>query len=134
MILISVLTRERPHALGRLQPCARPCAKEVIDHCGGGPLRAASIVPRYDLLIQNIEDGLEAVAYRGAHSILRQERRGFPEQLRTGLADFKAAYKFTRRLKTLGRITPYEHVCKVWTSEPDRFILDAIHQRPGLNT
>lgn len=55
-------------------------------------------------------------------------------QLRTHLADFLAAYNFARRLKTLGGLTPYEYICKIWTSEPDRFILDAIHQMPGLNT
>jgi hypothetical protein len=56
------------------------------------------------------------------------------EQLRTHLADFMAAYNFARRLKTLGGLTPYEYICKIWTSEPDRFILDPIHQMPGLNT
>ena len=54
--------------------------------------------------------------------------------LRTHLADFLAAYNFARRLKTLGGLTPYEYVCKIWTSKPDRFILDPIHQMPGLNT
>jgi len=44
-----------------------------------------------------------------------------------------AAYNFARRLKTLGGLTPYEYICKVWTSDPDRFILDPIHQMPGLN-
>ena len=56
------------------------------------------------------------------------------DQLRTHLADFLAAYNFARRLKTLGGLTPYEYICKIWTSEPDRFILDPIHQMPGLNT
>jgi hypothetical protein len=56
------------------------------------------------------------------------------DQLRTHLADFMAAYNFARRLKPLGGLTPYEYICKVWTSEPDRFILDPIHQMPGLNT
>ncbi len=45
-----------------------------------------------------------------------------------------AAYNFARRLKTLGGLTPYEYICKIWTSEPDRFILNPIHQMPGLNT
>jgi len=45
-----------------------------------------------------------------------------------------AAYNFARRLKTLKGLTPYEYICKVWTSEPDRFILNPIHQMPGLNT
>jgi hypothetical protein len=58
------------------------------------------------------------------------ETRG---QLRTHLADFLAAYNFARRLKTLGGLTPYEYICKIWTSEPDRFILDPVHQMPGLN-
>ena len=56
------------------------------------------------------------------------------DQLRTHLADFMAAYNYARRLKTLGGLTPYEYICKIWTSEPDRFILDPIHQMPGLNT
>jgi transposase len=56
------------------------------------------------------------------------------DQLRTHLADFMAAYNFARRLKTLGGLTPYEYICKIWTSEPDRFILDPIHQMPGLNS
>ena len=56
------------------------------------------------------------------------------DQLRVHLADFLAAYNFARRLKTLSGLTPYEHICKIWTSEPDRFILDPIHQMPGLNT
>ncbi|MDX3928144.1 MAG: IS481 family transposase [Shinella sp.] len=55
------------------------------------------------------------------------------DQLRRHLADFLAAYNFARRLKTLGGLTPYEYICKVWTSDADRFILDPIHQMPGLN-
>jgi hypothetical protein len=43
-------------------------------------------------------------------------------------------YNFARRLKTLGDLTPYEYICKIWTSEPERFIFDPIHQMPGLNT
>ena len=56
------------------------------------------------------------------------------EQLRSHLADFLDAYNFARRLKTLNGLTPYEYICKIWTSEPDRFILNPIHQMPGLNT
>ena len=56
------------------------------------------------------------------------------EQLRSHLADFLDAYTFARRLKTLSGLTPYEYICKIWTSEPDRFIVDPIHQMPGLNT
>ena len=56
------------------------------------------------------------------------------DQLRTHLADFMAAYNFARRLKTLSGLTPYEYIAKIWTSDPDRFIVDPIHQMPGLNT
>ena len=55
------------------------------------------------------------------------------DQLRAHLADFLAAYNFGRRLKTLSGLTPYEYICKIWTSEPDRFILNPIHQMPGPN-
>ena len=55
-------------------------------------------------------------------------------QRRTHLADFIAAYNFARRLKTLGGLTPDEYICKIRTSDPDRFILDPIHKMPGLNS
>lgn len=50
------------------------------------------------------------------------------------LADFMAAYNFARRLKTLSSLTPNEYICKIWISESDSFIVDPIHQMPGLNT
>jgi transposase InsO family protein len=55
------------------------------------------------------------------------------DQLRQHLADFAAAYNFGRRLKTLKGLTPYEFICKQWTSEPKRFSLNPLHQMPGLN-
>ena len=55
-------------------------------------------------------------------------------QLRRHLVDFIDAYNFARRLKTLKGLTPYEFICKKWTSEPERFKLDPIHQMPELNT
>ena len=56
------------------------------------------------------------------------------EQLCQHLQDFINAYNFARRLKTLKGLTPYEYCCKCWTSEPDRFIINPLHQMPGLNT
>jgi len=56
------------------------------------------------------------------------------EQLRIHLGDFMAAYNFARRLKTLRGLTPYEYICKIWTSEPDRFIVNPIYHMPGLRT
>ena len=52
------------------------------------------------------------------------------DQLRSHLSDFLNAYNYARRLKTLSGLTPYEYICKIWTSEPDRFILNPIHQMP----
>ena len=56
------------------------------------------------------------------------------DQLRSHLSDFLDAYNFARCLKTLSGLTPSEYICKIWTSETDRFILKPIHQMPGLNT
>ena len=56
------------------------------------------------------------------------------DQLRRHLGDFIDAYNFARRLKTLSGLTPYEYICKTWTSEPERFTLNPTHQMPGLNT
>jgi transposase InsO family protein len=54
-------------------------------------------------------------------------------QLERHLADFIRAYNFARRLKTLKGLTPYEFICKVWTSQPERFTLNPLHHMPGLN-
>jgi transposase InsO family protein len=56
------------------------------------------------------------------------------EQLRHHLDAFVSAYNFGRRLKTLKGLTPYEAICKSWTSEPQRFSFNPLHQMPGLNT
>ena len=56
------------------------------------------------------------------------------DQLRRYLQLFIDAYNFGRRLKTLKGLTPYEFICKRWTLDPDRFIIDPINQMPGLNT
>ena len=56
------------------------------------------------------------------------------DQLRGHLADFLDAYNFGRRLKTLKGLTPYEFICKCWTSQPERFTINPLQQIPGLNT
>jgi transposase InsO family protein len=56
------------------------------------------------------------------------------DQLRAHLQLFVDAYNHARRLKTLRGLTPYEHVCQVWTREPDRFRLDPSHHIPGPYT
>ncbi|PPU91591.1 hypothetical protein XpopCFBP1817_13525 [Xanthomonas populi] len=54
--------------------------------------------------------------------------------LREHLANFIDAYTFGRRLNALKGQTPYEFICKQWTSEPERFTVDRIQLMPGLNT
>ena len=55
-------------------------------------------------------------------------------QLETHITDFIAAYNYARRLKTLQGLTPFEYICKIWTSEPERFNVDPTHHTSGLNT
>lgn len=54
-------------------------------------------------------------------------------QLKTHLSDFVDAYNYARRLKTLNGLTPFEYICKIWTSEPQRFRLNPTHHKLGLN-
>jgi len=56
------------------------------------------------------------------------------DQLRIHLTDFINAYNYARRLKTLSGLTPYEYICKSWTKQPEKFILNPTHQMPGLNS
>jgi transposase InsO family protein len=56
------------------------------------------------------------------------------DQLRAHLRDFVDAYNFARRLKTLNGLTPYEFVCKVWTSQPQRFKITPLQKMPGPNS
>ena len=55
-------------------------------------------------------------------------------QLRAHLHAFLTAYNFAKRLKTLRGLTPYEYICKVWTTQPNRFRLNPLHHTVGLNT
>ena len=55
------------------------------------------------------------------------------DQLKAHLHSFLMAYNFARRLKTLKGLTPYEYICKIWTNEPDRFIVNPSQHIVGLN-
>jgi hypothetical protein len=56
------------------------------------------------------------------------------QQLEDHLNDFVRAYNYARRRKSRNGLTPYEYICKIWTTEPERFIINPYHQMPGLNT
>ncbi|MBN4083057.1 IS481 family transposase [bacterium AH-315-B06] len=57
---------------------------------------------------------------------------GTHEQLRDHLQTFLDAYNFAKRLKTLKGFTPFEHVVKCWTEQPERFKVNPTHHTPGL--
>ncbi len=98
---------------------------------------------------------VKVVRPRSAHSMVRDGRRLRPvrhsrrrdqdatakryhyeshNQLVRHLDNFVAAYNFGRRLKTLNGLTPFKFVCKLWTTEPERFRLNPLQQMPGLNS
>ena len=84
--------------------------------------------------IKEREAGQEAI--RGIVSPLNVTRfhDDVHNQLCRHLGAVMVACNFARRLKTRGGLTPYEYICKIRTSEPDRFIVNPIHHMPGLNT
>jgi transposase InsO family protein len=55
------------------------------------------------------------------------------EQLKSHLQTFLMAYNFARRLKTLKGLTPYQYICKIWTEQPERFIINPNQHTVGLN-
>ena len=56
------------------------------------------------------------------------------DQLREHLQTFINAYNYAKRLKTLRGLTPFEHIIKCWTDEPERFIVNPSHHMLGLNS
>ena len=56
------------------------------------------------------------------------------DHLKQHLHTFLMAYNFAKRLKTLKGLTPYEHICKIWTNEPERFTVNPFQHNVGLNT
>jgi len=55
-------------------------------------------------------------------------------RLETHVTDFITACNYARRLKMLQGLSPFEYICKIWASEPERFNVDPTHQSPGVNT
>ncbi len=51
-------------------------------------------------------------------------------ELRQHLHAFLLAYNCARRLKTFEGSTPYEFICRQWTSEPERFRVNMKHHNP----
>lgn len=56
------------------------------------------------------------------------------DQLKSHLQTFLMAYNFARRLKTLKGLTPYEYICKIWATDPERFKVNPTQHTVELNT
>lgn len=98
------------------------CARNDIDH-RTTKVRHPWTNGQVERMNCTIKDATVKRFYYESHSQLRQH-----------LADFVSAYNYARRLKTLNGLTPYEFICKTWTSQPERFRLDPLQQMPGPNT
>ncbi len=48
------------------------------------------------------------------------------QHLKKPLQTLLMAYNFTKRLKTLKGLTPYQFICAAWQKDPDRFTLNPI--------
>lgn len=59
---------------------------------------------------------------------------GTHAQFKAHVHSFLMAYNFAKRLRALRGLALYEHICKVWTTPPNRFRLNPLHQNVGLNT
>ena len=106
--------------------------------------------------IQDSQASLRALARRygvNPKTIAKWGKRSSVHDLRTGPTDprstvlsaadeaivvaFRRPHAPAARrlpLRPAGNNPPYEYICSVWTSNPNRFRLDPIHQMPGLNT
>ncbi|HEX8555171.1 MAG TPA: response regulator [Sphingomonas sp.] len=110
---------------------------QVVEATDGRAAVSLLAIERPDLVLLDLglpdQDGLELVGRLAAAApVLVVSAREAVEE-KVAALDL-AAYNFARRLKTLSGLTPYEYIAKIWTSEPDRFIVNPIHQMPGLNT
>ena len=114
--------RSGPTARWRGHPFGRACQHHGIEHRLTKPNHPWTN-GQVERMNRTIKDATVKRYYYDSH-----------EQLRRHLDDFVSAYNFGRRLKTLKGLTPYEFICKIWTSEPERFTLNPIHQMPGLNS
>jgi transposase InsO family protein len=80
---------------------------------------------------------VELLAYERMDRMLKEAtvRRYHYErhaELREHLKAFLVAYNFSRRLKMLRGLTPYEFVCAEWERSPKRFVRDPSHDTLGL--
>ncbi len=96
--------------------------------------RSATTTEAVRRAVQQSQKSMRALARRHGIHPKTVEQEATHNQLKAHLTDFLRACNFARRLKTLGGLTPYEYLCKLWTQTADRFTLNPIHQIAVLNT
>tara|TARA_R110002072_G_scaffold157465_1_gene308128 strand:+ start:1313 stop:2266 length:954 start_codon:yes stop_codon:yes gene_type:complete len=110
--------RKGPTARLRGHPFDRTCALHGIEHRLTKPNHPWTN-GQVERMNRTIKEATVKRYHYDSHDLLRAH-----------LANFVTAYNFARRLKTLKGLTPYEYICKTWTTEPRRFRLDPIHHTP----
>ena len=114
--------RSGPTALWRGHPFDRACQRHGIEHRLTKPNHPWTN-GQVERMNRTLKEATVQRYYYDSH-----------KQLRRHLDDFVIAYNFGRRLKTLKGLTPFEFICKTWTSQPERFNLNPLQQMPGLNS
>ena len=113
--------RSGPTALWRGHPFDRACQRHGIEHRLTKPNHPWTN-GQVERMNRTLKEATVQRYYYDSH-----------KQLRRHLDDFVNAYNFGRRLKTLKGLTPFEFICKTWTSQPERFNLNPLQQMPRLN-
>ena len=128
--------RDVPHSAGIRQP-----AHEDVRRTSVHDRPSRGCWSRFAWLIATPLDPSAAWAYTGSPQ-LRLHPRMRPSNATSTkptmscefiCATSFGAYNFARRLKTLRGLTPYEFICKAWTSQPQRFTISPLQKMPGLN-
>lgn len=114
--------RSGPTAMWRGHPFDRACQSHGIEHRLTKPNHPWTN-GQVERMNRTIKEATVQRYYYDSH-----------DQFRRHLDEFVAAYNFGRRLKTLKGLTPYDFICEQWTTEPQKFRLDPLHEMPGLNT
>jgi transposase InsO family protein len=114
--------RKGPTAMLRGHPFDRTCRRHGIDHRLTKPNHPWTN-GQVERMNRTIKDATVKRYHYDSH-----------DQLNTHLGNFVMAYNFAKRLKTLKGLTPYEYICKIWETEPERFRLNPFNQMLGLNT